>query len=192
MPVSSSSSFDGLRGRVRPWMIAAPAGAVLVAAVGLVALTRVPLPGVAPIDPSDAMHISVVQPIEPEIAPGGTMEVGELVDGYVHVAAAPRSEADVYDDAYASAWLEPLPEPRTRVWRSSDVAVVTPTAPQEPQRAEPAQAGNPYGFDAPAPDYAAAREARRVRYEQMEREGWREVPVSAPRDARLSSDSTFY
>jgi hypothetical protein len=166
-----------------PWILGAAVG-VLAVGVGIVALGRVPLPGVSPIDPANAMRISVIQPVEPEVSPGETMEVGELVDGYAHVAAAPVAEVDVYQADYASAWQEAAPPPEPLAWPAREEPTVSPTAAQP----EAATASNPYGFDAPRPDYSAAREERRARLERMQAEGWREVPAGA----RLSADSAFY
>jgi hypothetical protein len=195
----------------RPRWTAAILAGVAVAAFGVVAIGKTPLPTVAPIDPNDAIQISVVQPVEPEISPGDTMDVGDLVDGYTHVARRQTvTEMDDYEAPYADAWLEDKPRPAPqRGWReAADEAVMT----SAPREVEVAETRNPYGFDRPEPDYEAERRARyerreqmrednwrerrerrredrwRERGERMRAEGWREVPSGA----RLSSDTAFY
>lgn len=172
----------------RPWMAVVPLAAVAVTGAGMLAL-RAPLPGAAPIDGS-RMAVEVVAPVEHEVQPGGTMEVGDLVDGYTHVAIQPQAQgADVYDADHQTAWVEPLPPLRTpapTVWSSSD-AVVQPTQPQpEPQ-------GGRFGFDTPGPDYAAERRARQERLDRIQAEqaarGAAGAPVTTP---GLDRDNAFY
>jgi hypothetical protein len=105
-------SMEPFVSRARPgfraWMVVAPLAVVAVAGVGMLAL-RMPLPGAAPVGGS-RMAVEVVAPVEPEVQPGGTMEVGELVDGYTHVAIQPQAVgADVYEPGHQTAWVEPLP-----------------------------------------------------------------------------------
>ncbi len=170
----------------RPWMAVVPLAAVAVAGAGMLAL-RAPLPGAAPLGGS-RMAVEVVAPVEHEVQPGGTMEVGDLVDGYTHVAIPPRAEeADAYDLGYETAWVEPLPPLRTpapTVWASSD-AVVQPT------QAQPE--GGRFGFDTPGPDYAAERRARQERLDRIQAEqaarGTAGAPVTSP---GLDRDNAFY
>lgn len=172
----------------RPWMAVAPVVVIAVAGLGLLAL-RTPLPGTAALG-ADRMAVEVVAPIEPEVEPGGTMEVGELVDGYDHVAIQPQGEgADAYDAGYQTAWVEPLPPlPEPTVWRS-DGAVVRPTQPQP----EVTRSSGQFGFDAPGPDYAAERRARRDRMDRIQAEqaarGSPGAPAASP---GLDRDSAFY
>jgi hypothetical protein len=172
----------------QPWMAIAPVAVVAVAGLGLLAL-RTPLPGAAAVG-ADRMAVEVVAPVEHAVEPGGTMEVGELVDGYTHVAIQPQAEgADVYDAGYQTAWVEPLPPlPETTVWRS-DGAVVRPTQPQP----EITRSGGQFGFDAPGPDYAAERRARQERMDRIQAEqasrGNAGAPVASP---GLDRDSAFY
>lgn len=180
MPLSSGPATP----RLRPWMIVAPVGVLLAAGVGLVALHRLPLPSAAPIG-GDAVQISVIPPVEPEVSPGERMEVGDLVEGYdpaLVPVAEPDADAadDGYQAAYASAWLEPVEEPAPVAYRRFEAPVVSPTAPQP----EATPAGNPYGFDAPGPDYDAARQARRERLDRLQAEASARPP--------LDTDTAFY
>jgi hypothetical protein len=172
--------------RFRPWMAVVPAGVAVVTGLGLLAL-RAPLPGTAAIG-AERMAVEVVAPVEPTVEPGGVMEVGELVDGYTHVAIQPQAEGpDLYDEAYQTAWVEPLPS-EPRVWRS-DGAVVRPTQPQ----AEVTRSGGQFGFDAPGPDYAAERRARQDRLDRMQAEqATRDSPGVPSASRELDRDSAFY
>lgn len=180
MPLSSGTAAP----RLRPWMIVAPVAALAATAAGLFAVNAIPLPSAAPIGAGDAVQISVIPPVEPEVSPGERMEVGDLVDGYdpaLVPVVAPEAAADAngYHPAYASAWLEPDDAPAP-VPRRLEFPVVSPTAPQP--NATPA--GNPYGFDAPGPDYDAARRARRERLDRIEADASARPPLDA--------DTAFY
>ncbi|WP_343793109.1 hypothetical protein [Brevundimonas kwangchunensis] len=178
--------------RVPPWTIAAGTGAVVIVAAGLMVVQRVPLPGVDPIDPESAMQISLVEPVEPVVEPGGRMEVGDLSDGFrpeaIPVAVVENDET--YREDFSDAWVEPdyEPAPRSSRWRDrrEDDG---PRSYEQRAESEPRDAPrNPYGFDGPRRDFEAERAARRERIERMQAEGWREVPSGA----RLSADSAFY
>ncbi|WP_439471370.1 hypothetical protein [Brevundimonas sp.] len=177
------------RSGFRPWMVIAPVGVIAVAGLGLLAL-RTPLPGPTPVG-ADRMAVEVVAPVEPTVEPGGAMEVGDLVDGYTHVAIAPAEPADVYDAGYETAWVEPLPplpEPRATAWRS-DGAAARPTQDQ----AEVTRSGGQFGFDAPGPDYAAERRARQARLDRIQAEQAAQGRAGAPMTgADLDRDSAFY
>lgn len=182
-PLSSTA-----RRGFRPWMAVVPVAVAAVAGLTVMAL-RAPLPGAAAIG-ADRMAVEVVVPVEPAVEPGGVMEVGDLVDGYNHVAIQPQAEGpDVYESSYQTAWVEPLPpEPAPTVWRS-DGAVVRPTQPQ----AEMTRSGGQFGFDAPGPDYAAERRARQERLDRMQAEqaarGSPGAPAASP---ELDRESAFY
>lgn len=172
----------------RPWMAVVPLAAVAVAGLGMLVL-RAPLPGAAPVGGS-RMAVEVVAPVEPEVQPGGTMEVGDLVDGYTHLAVPPRAdEADVYDPGYQTAWVEPLPPLRTpepTVWAGGE-AVVSPT------QAQPQPQGGRFGFDAPGPDYAAERRARQERLDRIQAEQAARGTAGAPGTTPgLDRDNAFY
>lgn len=176
------------RSGFRPWMAIAPVAVIAVAGLGLFAL-RTPLPGVDALG-SDRMSVEVVAPVEPEVQPGGTMEVGALVDGYTHVAIQPQAEGpDVYDAGYQTAWVEPLPplpQPAPTTWTSGD-AVVRPT------QAQPQEGGSAFGFDAPGPDYAAERRARQERLDQIQADqAARSVAGTPGATPALDRDTAFY
>lgn len=176
--------------RTPVWMIAVGVGAVVIAA-GATTIKRIPLPGVEAIDPASAMQISLVEPVEPEVDPGGRMEVGELTDGFTPstIPVAVTEDAELYREDFSDAWVEPDYEPAPRSWRWRDRENDRPVPYEERVEVEPRDPPrNPYGFDAPRRDFEAERAARRERLERMQAEGWREVPSGA----RLSSDSAFY
>lgn len=167
--MAQSSLWSELRATMaqRRWLVAAPVAGVLALGLGAAAMARLP-PAAPAGGGGEALRIEVVQPPAPQIDEGPRMGVGELVDGYRHVAAAPRPSPS--DDLLA--WLEPLPEPPPpRPQRYREAAVITPAAPQP---GPPERPVDRYGFDAPQPDYAAARAARRERLDRIERERERE------------------
>ena len=187
------------------WLVAVPLTAAVALGLGAAGAGRTTEARAAAV-PGEGLKIEVVQPSAPAVAPGPRMDVGELVDGYRHVAARPRTPDELASFEVA-AWLEPLPplpeppaRPRDR-WERVSTAEVRPTAPQ-PSPRHPAEPANPYGFDRPAPDYVAERRARRERLAQIELEraemawrrpppGWRYVGEPAPRP-RLERDAAFY
>jgi hypothetical protein len=162
--------------------LAGAVAAVAFAGVGAAALMRAPLPEAAPVNPADAMQIAVVAPTERSVAAGGPMDVGELVDGYEHVPIPARtSEMDTYDPGYETAWLEPLPtSPRLR--SAQEAYAVQPAVAAAPA----GQGGSRFGFDAPGPDYAAERSARRERLDRMQ------TATPVPSAAGLRTETTFY
>lgn len=187
--MSSDPVPPPVRSGFRPWMVVAPVAAITVVGLGMFAL-RMPLPGTAPVG-ADRMAVEVVAPVERTVEPGGTMEVGDLVDGYTHVAIAPTEPADAYDAGYETAWVEPLPplpEPRATTWRS-DGAVTRPTQ----EAVEVTRSGGQFGFDAPGPDYAAERRARQARLDRIQAEQAAQGRAGAPMTgADLDRDSAFY
>ena len=180
-------SIDPTPSRVsgfRPWMVAAPVAVIALAGLGVMALR-----GAAPetaFGPSGRMQVEVVAPVEPELQPGGTMDVGELTSGYTHVAInQPTTEADAYEADYQSGWVEPsppLPSPPAEVWSSRD-ATVRPTQPQ-PERE------GAYGFDRSGPDYAAERRARQERLDRIQR--GQPAPGTPPAAPGMDRDNAFY
>ena len=145
--------------RFRPWM-AGVAAVVVAVGVGGWAL----LGGSSPHahDTSGQIQVEVVAPVEPDIQPGSTMEVGHLVNGYTHVAIeAPGDgpEKDAYVADYETPWVEPSPEPPVRRRGYSK------PAPED--RSESPEYGKDDGGQV-EPDYAAERRARRDR---ADREG---------------------
>ena len=190
-------------------LIAGPVAAVAVLGLGAAGVAGLPGGGGAVASMGDGLRIEVVQPPAPEIEPGSRMDVGELVDGYQHVTFERPDFRDRFEDFYADAWLEslpPLPDPPR--WRRETAraehppAELRPTAWRPPMEERPGPA-NPYGFDAPAPDYRAERRARRERMARLEagraavrayvEDGivWRSVPAYGP-PPRLERDTAFY
>jgi hypothetical protein len=157
----------------------------------------------------EGLRIEVVQPPAPEIEPGSRMDVGELVDGYRHVSFERPDFRDRFDEFYADAWLEPLPPlPDPPRWRRETRPAEHPPAELRPTSSQPSmeersRPANPYGFDAPSPDYHAERRARRERMARLEagraavrayvEDGvvWRHVPAYGP-PPRLERDTAFY
>lgn len=115
------------------------------------------------------LSIAVVPPVEPEVLPGETMEVGTLSDGFDRAALDRAAEPSIFDgflppDAYVGV------EPPPRMPMPTPVAPETPMgayqrvvdqARIEPAPADPlADGSRAFGFDRPRPDYAAERTAR--------------------------------
>lgn len=146
----------------------ASAAAVSVAAIGLIALKFVSLPGPAPVAEGAGLKIEVVAPVEPTLVPGSVMEVGELIDGFRYVRPAPAQRVPAYDVAWAEDEAAPVEsrqrESGVRRYASSDAG--------PPQGREPETLGERgrrwFGFDEPRPDYAAERRARQGRMEALE------------------------
>lgn len=136
--------------------------------LGVAAAGTMALPGPQPIRDGERMTIQVVAPVEPEVAPGSVMEVGDLVEGFEYrrppqavietagygsyeeeeefEARAPRPVSR-RDDDYGRGYAPPPPE----------TAVERPPEDRRDRRAD-----RWFGFDAPDRDYRAEREARRA------------------------------
>ena len=152
--------------RVRPHHVARVA---VLSAVGLgvVAARTMALPGPRPILDDERMTIQVVAPVEPEVAPGSVMEVGDLVEGFEYRRPAPA----VIEAADYGTWEEefeaPAPRPVSRrdEEHGGGYASPSPEAPVERPREDrrDRRAERWFGFDAPDRDYRAEREARRAR-----------------------------
>ncbi|MFC7379865.1 hypothetical protein [Brevundimonas sp. GCM10030266] len=183
-PVSPSPRF-----RVQPWMIGAGVAVVAVGGLAFVLLRGGSADG---FHGSDQMQVEVVAPVEPEIQPGATMEVGPLVDGYTHVALpAQGGEEEIYVADYETPWVEPLPplrEVSTVAWRS-DGGEEDLRPRGEVTRSD----GSRFGFDQPSPDYAAERRARQERLDRIQADqasrGRPGTPVAGP---DLDRESAFY
>lgn len=155
-----SSRLGRFAARVRPGHLLAVTA--LAAVLGMAGLQAAALPGSQAATDAEDLKIEGVAPVEPEIAPGSVMDVGDLVDGFQGVPkSALQTAARERDD---ETW-EAEPEPDyANIRRPHEEAVIH--APPQP---EPAQhrAGPDrlFGFDAPGRDYRAEREARRSRWE---------------------------
>lgn len=155
---------------VRPHHLAAVA-ALVVAGIGVATVRAVALPEPRPVLDGERMQILVVAPVEPDIAPGSVMEVGDLVEGFEY-RPLPRPVVEPVDWApydEDSVGMEPRRTPRRYDDQAVVVAAPQPDASPEGWRETPV--GRWFGFDAPERDYRAEREARRARVDaQMERE----------------------
>ncbi len=101
------------------------------------------------------LSIALVAPVEPVVAPGETMDVGELNDGFDR-AVLERLPEPAFDD--------PLPEPVPRMPMPtpvSDTRVIDVPLSAGGTTGDPlADGSRAFGFDTPRPDYAAERRLR--------------------------------
>lgn len=152
----------------------------LVAVIGTGAFMLGGSEGVRPL--GRGLNIAVVPPVEPEVLPGETMEVGALNDGFDR-AALERAAQQPVDDTYIPepAWIgdERLGDPTPRMPMPTPVSD-TRVIEVQPSRPDPlADGSRSFGFDAPRPDYAALR-AQRWKELQDERA---ESATAAPANA---------
>lgn len=183
-PVSTSPRF-----RVQPWMVGAGVGLLAVGGLTFAVLRDASAGGVLG---GEQMQVEVVTPVEPEVQPGETMDVGALVDGYTHVALPAQATGDeVHVADYETPWVEPLPPVReaSRVAWRGDVVESEAPARVEVTRSD----GGRFGFDAPEPDYAAERRARQERLDQLQADQAATVHPGTPvPGADLDRESAFY
>lgn len=149
----------------------AAVAAIVVVGAGMAMARAVSLPGPRPILDGERMQIHVVAPVEPEIAPGSVMEVGELVDGFEY---RPPPAPVIEPVAYAP-WDEyperPEPRPAPRRYAERPVVAVPPSREEPTQDWREGRGSRWFGFDAPERDYRAEREARRARIDaRLERD----------------------
>lgn len=137
--------------------------------------------------PGRELAIAVVAPVEPEVEPGGTMDVGALNDGFDRAALERRTEVPPYDALPEPAWVgdetlgddlsrKPVPKalPVHEVRYAEDPA----SAPQG--ASDPlADGSRMFGFDRPRPDYAAERALRGHRLDALSSEGVASIPSSS-------------
>ena len=134
-----------------------------VVGVGIGVARTVALPGPQPIPDGERMTIQVVAPVEPEIAPGAVMEVGELVEGFEYRRPAP-AVIEVADTAYDDEGFEaPPPRPAPRRDDEARPAPAPPVPDTSSGDRRDRRADRWFGFDAPDRDYRTEREARRAR-----------------------------
>ncbi len=131
------------------------------------------------------LAIAVVAPVEPEVEPGGTMDVGALNDGFDRAVLDRRAEAPAYDALPEPAWIgdeslgedrprEPMPMP------VNDVRYVEGPAPATAGSSDPlADGSRMFGFDRPRPDYAAERALRWNRLEAATAESREPIQYSS-------------
>ena len=145
-------------------------GLAAVAVVGVIGAGAFALGGSGTVRPlGPGMSIAVVAPVEPEVLPGETMEVGALNDGFDR-AALERAAEPPMDDTYMPepAWLGPplpAPEDTPRMPMPTPVREVR-VIESAPRPTDPlADGSRAFGFDKPRPDYAGER---RLRWERRE------------------------
>ena len=136
--------------------------------LGVLAAGTLALPRPQPILDGERMTIQVVAPVEPEVAPGSVMEVGDLVEGFEYRRPPPAMIETADYGAYEDEEFEaPAPRPVSR--RDDDDGRGYASPPPEAPLEKPAEdrrdrrADRWFGFDAPDRDYRAEREARRAR-----------------------------
>lgn len=181
----------GLAARVHPRHLAV-AAVVAAIGVGVAGLRAVPLPGPEPILEDERIRVELVDPVEPDIAPGSVMDVGDLVDGFVF-RPPPRPAAE---PAVRVSHDENFERPAPRAVPSEYAGRIIIQAPPQPESwvREPRvprdeRAGRWFGFDAPERDYRAEREARRARRDAAwERERERDWHRDGDRDTVRDRD----
>lgn len=166
------------------------AGVVVVAAVGLGGLALSGRGGgEAHASGGPELSVAVVAPVEPDVEPGGVMDVGQLNNGFDgKLPQAPAAER-VADDYYAeqpayteNRYYSSAPQlPPRPAGEEAHLYVDPPTMDRD---AGPVRPENPraFGFDQPRPDYAREREARRAAMEarEAERHSRRDRPDLGP------------
>lgn len=122
-----------------------------------------PLPQAEPIG-DNRLRIQLVAPKEPVRAPGSTLDVGTVEDGFDRASLIAARRADYgFTPVVMESWpeYEEAAEP-VRVYRSDHpVELVLPEAPRLVLNAE----DRSFGFGEKLPDFAAERQARQVLYE---------------------------
>ena len=140
-----------------------------VALVGIIGLGAFLLGGSETVRPlGRVLDIAVVAPVEPEVLPGKTMEVGALNDGFDRAMLERAAEQPV-DDTYLPepAWIGDvrLGDPMPRMPMPTPVAEPRVIEVEAPHADPLADGSRAFGFDTPRPDYAAERTARLNRME---------------------------
>lgn len=134
------------------------------------------------------LAIAVVPPVEPEVLPGETMEVGALNDGFDRAALERAAEPPLDDTLPPPAWIgdESLGDPTPRMPMPTPVSnarvVEVDVRPADPL----ADGSRTFGFDQPRPDYAGERALRWSRMEPAAPQG------AAPAAANEGADSPQY
>ena len=137
------------------------------------------------------LNIAVVAPVEPEVLPGETMEVGALNDGFDR-AVLDRAAIQPVDDTYMPepAWIgdERLGDPTPRMPMPTPVHETRVIEIERP-RADPlADGSRAFGFDTPRPDYAAERTARLNRMEALAPQGGAITAAETVESVQYSSE----
>ncbi len=151
----------------RPGVRVGLGASAVVATVAFVSLGAFTAGGSAGGVHGPGLNISIVAPVEPDVEPGSTMEVGALTDGFDRASLERRAELEDYGDLPLDAYAGGGDD----AWTSDAVYLPPrqmPAARQpEPQPTPPVDAladgSRAFGFDRPQPDYAAQREQRMSR-----------------------------
>ncbi len=111
------------------------------------------------------LSIAVVPPVERDVEPGSTMDVGDLSDGFDRAALErqPPPEDDTYlpPDAYVGeAWVERMPMPRPVEAIGSPMEAYRAVVDRGSVRDALNDGSRSFGFDAPRRDFAAERAER--------------------------------
>ena len=124
------------------------------------------------------LAIAVVPPVEPEVLPGATMEIGALNDGFDRAALERVAEPTLDDTLPSPAWIgdESLGDPAPRMPMPTPVSPARVVELARPTT-DPLADGSPaFGFDQPRPDYAAERALR-----------WSRMETVAPQSAAIAT-----
>lgn len=118
------------------------------------------------------LAIAVVPPVEPEVLPGETMEVGALSDGFDRAALERVAERPLDDTLPPPAWIgdESLGDSTPRMPMPTPVSPARTIEVAGPSTDPLADGSRAFGFDRPSPDYAAERALRWSRMESATRE----------------------
>lgn len=139
--------------------------------VGVVAARTMALPGPRPVLEGERLQIQVVTRVEPDVAPGSVMEVGNLVEGFEYRRPAPAMIENTDYSTHEEEFEAPAARPARRHGEDHATASAPPQPEAGPERRREARVGRWFGFDAPERDYRAEREARRARIDaRMERD----------------------
>ena len=113
------------------------------------------------------LAIAVVPPVEHEVLPGETMEVGALNDGFDRAALERIAERPLDDTLPPPAWIgdESLGDTTPRMPMPTPVSDRTGIEVAAPSTDPLADGSRAFGFDNPRPDYAGERALRWNRLE---------------------------
>lgn len=144
-----------------------------------------------------ALAIAVVPPIEREVLPGETMEVGALNDSFDRAALERVADVPIPDTLPEPAWVGPAWSGPAGVGSPlSGTEAASPTRPvlvitsraeaAPPAHADPLDDGSrAFGFDRARPDYAAER---RARWDRLEASAPSAPPAPAPITVLTTAD----
>ena len=134
------------------------------------------------------LAIAVVPPVERDVMPGETMDVGALSDGFDRAALDRVAEPPFDDTLPPVAWVgdESLGDQTPRMPMPTVVSDTRVVEVQPPLPDPLADGSDAFGFDRPRPDYAGERALRWSRLETPEAQG----PAPAP-DSDGTEDTQY-